>query len=97
MNRATYAICFFLSIFLYALAMITTENHLPSFGLRVLETAPLIAFIFVVYYRLVDAGQTRWATLICFIPFINLIFYIWLVFLPTKRVDKCNNSQEQNI
>ena len=81
---------FFIFLVLYALftyfLIFTTDDLNPFRDYGVLGVFLIIPIILAnICRRLNDLGKSRYFTLVAFIPIVNLIFFLYLLFAPGKK------------
>ena len=83
---------FFISLGLYLLfvfsIVMTASSSFSAFAPLVILFIIIPLVLANICRRLNDIGKSRYFALITFIPFVNLIFILYLLFVPNKKIKK---------
>lgn len=80
---------FFVSLASYlifvCIIIVATDENSPVNWIAPIFLIPLIPIILAnICKRLNDIGKSRYLTIVALIPFVNLIFFLYLLFAPGK-------------
>ena len=73
-------------LFIFSLVMTVEQNQFQQLGIFLILFIVIPLILANICRRLNDIGKSRYFALITFIPFVNLIFILYLLFVPSKKI-----------